>query len=160
MEWSRRADIATGFIATKFLLRRESGVRWVIAKKYDGSKSRRTGHPKTSVEIEWLVLRMASDNPSWGYTRICGALYNLGHELGRNTVKRILLDNGIDHAPVRNKDMSWKTFFKAHWGAIAATDFSSVEVVTRAGLVRHFVLFIIDLKTREVDVAGIVRQSD
>ena len=56
--------------------------------------------------------------------------------------------------------MSWSTFLKAHWGAIAATDFFSVEVLTRAGLVRYFVLFIIDLKTRRVEVAGIVQQPN
>jgi transposase InsO family protein len=56
--------------------------------------------------------------------------------------------------------MSWETFLKAHWGAIAATDFFSVEVLTRVGLVRYFVLFVIDLKTRRVEVAGIVPQPD
>jgi putative transposase len=56
--------------------------------------------------------------------------------------------------------MSWETFLKAHWGAIAATDFFSVEVVTRSSLVRHFVLFFIDLKTRRVEIAGIVPRPD
>jgi putative transposase len=56
--------------------------------------------------------------------------------------------------------MSWETFLKAHWGAIAATDFFSVEVLTRTGLIRYFVLFIIDLQTRSVEIAGIVRQPD
>lgn len=56
--------------------------------------------------------------------------------------------------------MSWETFLKAHWGAIAATDFFSVEVLTRIGLVRYFVLFVIDLKTRRVEIAGIAPQPD
>ena len=56
--------------------------------------------------------------------------------------------------------MSLKTFLKAHWVAIAATDFFSVEVLTRAGLIRYFVLFIIDLRTRRVEVTGITQQSD
>ena len=56
--------------------------------------------------------------------------------------------------------MSWETFLKAHWGAIAATDFFSVEVLTRVGLVRYFVLFVIDLKTRRVEIAGIVPRPD
>jgi putative transposase len=54
--------------------------------------------------------------------------------------------------------MSWETFLKSHWGAITATDFFSVEVLTRVGLVRYFVLFVIDLKTRRVEIAGIVPQ--
>jgi hypothetical protein len=71
---------------------------------------------------------MAIENPRWGYTRIRGALMNLGHEIGRNTVKRVLAENGID--PAGRRPMAWKTFLRAHWGAIAATDF-----LTRRG--RH-----------------------
>ncbi len=136
-------------------------LRWhrqLIARKYDGSKRRRPGRPKTAVEIEKLIVRMARENPRWGYTRIRGALYNLGHEIGRNTIKRILLDNGFD--PMRKRGMSWKTFLKAHWGAIAATDFFSVEVITQSGLVRYFVLFVIDLKTRRIEIAGIIQQPE
>jgi putative transposase len=138
-------------------------LRWyrqLVAKKYDGTTTRKPGRAKTAAEIEKLILDMASNNPGWGYTRLCGALYNLGHDIGRNTVKRVLRDNGIDPAPLRTKGMSWSTFLKAHWGAIAATDFFSVEVLTRTGLVRHFVLFIIELQTRRVEVAGIVQQPD
>ncbi len=118
-------------------------LRWhrrLIAKKYDGSRARRPGRPKTAAEIERLILRMAGDNPGWGYTRIRGALGNLGHEIGRNTIKRILVEHGIDPAPLRRKGMSWGTFLKAHWGAIAAADFFSVEGLTRAGWVRYLVL--------------------
>ncbi len=125
-------------------------LRWyrrLIAKKYDGSGTRRAGRPKTPAEIERLILWMARDNPRWGYTRIRGALRNLGHEIGRNTIKRIL-ENGFDPAPLRKKGMSWETFLRAHWGLIAATDFFSVEVLTRRGLIRYFVLFVIDLETR------------
>ena len=56
--------------------------------------------------------------------------------------------------------MPWKTFLKAHWGAIAAADFFSVEVLTRGGLVRYLVLFVIDLKSRRVHVAGVTSQAD
>jgi transposase InsO family protein len=103
---------------------------------------------------------MARENPRWGYTRIRGALRNLGHEIGRNTIKRILLENGYDPAPLRRKGMSWETFLKAHWGAIAATDFFCVEALTRTGLARYFVLFLIDLQTRRVEIAGISRRPD
>ena len=143
-------------LGRRALLNLETGVspdtllRWyrtLIARKYDGSKARRAGRPKIPVDIERLVLRMARDNPRWGYTRIRGALRNLGHEMGRNTIKRILLENGIHPAPVRRKGMSWETFLKSHWGAIAATDFFNVEVLTSVGLIRYFVLFVIDLNT-------------
>ncbi|MFH1572413.1 MAG: integrase core domain-containing protein [Acidobacteriota bacterium] len=138
-------------------------LRWfrtLVARKYDGSKAREAGRPRTSVDIEQLIVRMASSNPRWGYTRIRGALRNLGHEVGRNTIKRILAANGIEPARVRCKGMSWETFLKSHWGVIAATDFFSVEVLTSVGLIRYFVLFVIDLKTRRVKVAGFIPQPD
>lgn len=122
----------------------------LVAKKYDGSKGGRLGRPRTAVKIQELILRMARENPRWGYTRIRGALHSLGHEISRNTIKKMLLEIGFD--PVRRRGMSRETFLKAHWGAIAATDFFSVEVITRSGLVRYFVLFVIDLKTRTVEI--------
>jgi len=152
-----------GLFEISTLVTPDTLLRWyrrLIAKKYDGSKSRTVGRPRTAAEIEELILQMARQNSTWGYTRIRGALYNLGHNIGRNTIKRILLDNGLDPSPLRGRTMSWETFLKAHWGAIAATDFFSVEVLTRVGLVRYFVLFVIDLKTRRVEISGIVRQPD
>ncbi len=116
-----------------------------LARKYDGSKFRRSGRPKSPADIEGLVLRMARDDSGWGYTRIRGALRNLGHEIDRNTIKRILLENGIQPAPARRRGMSWETFLKSHWGAIAAADFFNVEVLTSVGLIRYFVFFVIDL---------------
>jgi len=139
----------------------ETLLRWyrrLVAKKYDGSAARQPGRPVTAAEIQALILRMARENPGWGYTRIRGALHNIGHGVGRNTIKRVLQANGIDPGPMRRT--SWKTFLKAHWGAIAATDFFSVEVLTRAGLIRYLVLFAIDLQTRRVKVAGISPEPD
>ena len=77
-------------------------LRWyrrLIARKYDGSARRSRGRPMAPREVAELVVRMAVENPQWGYTRIRGALSNLGHEIARNTVKRILHDHGIDPAP-------------------------------------------------------------
>ena len=61
---------------------------------------------------------------------------NLGHEVGRNTIKRILLDHGIEPAPERGERTPWKTFLQAHWEGLAAADFFTVEVMTMSGLVR------------------------
>ncbi len=80
------------------------------------------------------------------------------NRIGRNTIKRILIENGLD--PVGGRRTTWKAFLRAHWAAIAATDFFTVEVVTWRGLVRYFVLFVIDLKTRRIEVAGISRSPD
>jgi putative transposase len=139
----------------------ETLLRWyreLIAKKYDGSARRGAGRPASAASVQQLVVRFASENPSWGYTRIRGALRNLGHELGRNTIKRILLDHGMEPAPARRKRMPWKAFLKAHASAICAVDFFSVEVLTLTGLVRKFVLFAIDLESRRVQICGIARQ--
>jgi putative transposase len=103
---------------------------------------------------------MARENPSWGYTRLRGTLSNLGFDLGRSTIQRVLREHGIEPAPLRGRTMPWKTFLKAHWGAIAAADFFSVEVLTRGGLVRHLVLFVVDLKTRRVHIAGVTCRAD
>ena len=83
--------------------------RYLIAAKYDGSKNRSPGRPPTAKDTRELIVRVAQENPTWGYTRLRGALKNLGHELGRNTIKRLLADHGIAPAPERGKSMSWST---------------------------------------------------
>ena len=138
-------------------------LRWyrrLIAQQYDGSARRRRGRPLTPQAIGELVVRMAIENPRWGYTRIRGALANLGHEIGRNTVKRILLSRGMAPAPERGQRTPWKTFLQAHWDGLAATDLFTVEVLTLEGLKRYLVLFVIELRTRYVHVVGIHPQPD
>ncbi len=133
-------------------------LRWyrrLIAAKYDGSARRRRGRSMTPREVAALVVRMAVENPQWGYTRLRGALANLGHEIARNTVKRILHDHGIDPAPERARRTPWKAFLQAHWDGLAACDLFTVEVLTLAGLRRYLVFFAIELKTRRVHIAGI-----
>ena len=97
---------------------------------------------------------MARENETWGYTRIKGALQNLGHTIGRNTIKRILQEHGIDPAPERGRRMPWAKFIKAHLGALVGMDFFTVEVVTWFGLVRYHVLFAIDIASRKVEILG------
>ena len=138
-------------------------LRWyrrLVAKKYDGSQTRRPGRPTTKPDIAALVVRMANENLTWGYTRIRGGLKHLGHDVARNTIKAILKDHGIEPAPERRTKMPWKTFLAAHWDGLAAADFFTVEVLTVAGLVRYVVLFVMKLKTRTVEIAGITSQPD
>ncbi|MGZ6652472.1 MAG: integrase core domain-containing protein, partial [Solirubrobacteraceae bacterium] len=126
--------------------------------KYDGSARRGAGRPGTTASLRELVVRFATENPTWGYTRIRDVLGSLGHVLARNTVKRVLVEHGLEPAPSRGRRIPWNTFLKAHLGSIAATDFFTVEALTLTGLVRYFVLFVIDIETRRVQIAGIVRQ--
>jgi transposase InsO family protein len=134
--------------------------RRLIAEKYDGSSRRGPGRPRTTDTIEALVLKMATENRDWGYTRIIGALQNLGHHLGRGTVANILERNGLEPAPERKRKTTWKEFLQVHWESIVAADFFTVEVWTRQGSQRFMVLFIIDLSTRKVHVGGIGRSAN
>ena len=100
-------------------------LRWyrrLIAQTYDGSARRGRGRPMTRRDVAARVVRMAVENPQWGYTRIRGALSNLGHEIARTTVKRILHDHGIDPAPERSRRLPWKTFLQAHGEGLTACD--------------------------------------
>jgi hypothetical protein len=129
----RRLASIAGFVTPDTILR---WYRRLVAQKYDGSKARRPGRPSTPCDIAAVVVRMATENPTWGYTRIRGGLKHLGHDVGRNTIKAILKDHGIERAPERGVKTSWKTFLTAHWEGLAAADFFTVEVLTLHGLVR------------------------
>ena len=133
-------------------------LRWhreLVAQKWTFVERRSPGRPRTATDIEQLVVRMAHENPSWGYTRIQGALLNLDNKVGRGTLRRILKDHLIEPAPARGRRIPWSVFLKAHWKSLAASDFFSVEVWSWKGLVTHYVLFVIALATREVAICGI-----
>ena len=103
---------------------------------------------------------MATENRDWGYARIRGALANLGHRVARGTIANILKRHGIEPAPERSKKTTWQEFLQTHWEVLAAADSFTVEVWTRSGLVRVLVLFVIELSTRRVEIAGISPQPD
>ena len=114
-------------------------LRWhreLIAAKWDYSKRRKNvGRPPVSQEVVDLVLLMARGNPSWGYNRIQGALANLGREISDSTVGSILRAHGIEPAPDRKRQSTWKTFLEAHWNVLASIDFTTLEAWTKSGLV-------------------------
>jgi transposase InsO family protein len=95
---------------------------------------------------------MATENPGWGYPRIQGALKNLGPGVARSTVAKVLKANGIPPAP--DRPSSWRTFLRAHWGEIGGADFFTNAVWTPRGLVTYYTLFVLDLRSRRVLVAG------
>ena len=130
--------------------------RRLVARKFDGSKQRRTpGRPRIDRAIEELIVRMAEENPSWGYDRIVGALANLGHEVSDQTVGNVLQRHGLPPASDRKHATTWVAFIRAHLALLAGTDFFTVEVLTLRGLVTYYVLFFIHLESRKVDIAGI-----
>lgn len=129
-------------------------LRWhrqLVAGKWTHPRHSR-GRASVLLEIQQLVVRMADENPTWGYTRIQGALQIVGHRVGRSTIARILKAHGLP--PVPERATSWQTFLRAHWGAIAGADFFTTEVWTARGLVTYYTLFVIDLASRRVQILG------
>jgi putative transposase len=105
--------------------------RKLIASKFDGSKSRQThGRPRIDTKMEELVVKMAKENPSWGYDRIVGAMSNLGYKLSDQTVGNILDRHDVPPAPKRKHSMNWKDFIRIHLDVLGGTDFFTVEVIT------------------------------
>ena len=135
-------------------------LRWykrLIAAKFDESAQRRLcGRPRVAAEVEQLVIQMATDNPTWGYRRIQGALANLGHHIHKLTVRNILRRHLLEPTPQRRQaGMNWVQFLKLHWEVLAAIDFFMGEVPTWHLLVTYYVLLVMELATRRVEIAGI-----
>jgi transposase InsO family protein len=97
-----------------------------------------------------LVLRLARENPRWGYQRIAGELIKLGFRLSPSTVRRLLASAGLKPAP-RQAAVSWPAFLRQQAASMLACDFFTVETVT---LRRLYVLFFIELGSRRVHLAG------
>jgi hypothetical protein len=103
------------------------------------------------------VVRMAEENPTWGYTRISGVLKNVGIVLG----DRLSPASSRRRASHRCRSgTSWRTFLRAHWGAIAAADFFTTEVWTWRGLVTYYTVFVINLASRRVHMVGSTPHPD
>src|SRR5437773_2158391 len=104
-----------------------------------------------------VIHYLIEENRSWGYRRIQGALFNLGHLLAFKTIANILKDHGIEPAPERCRKTTWKEFLTRHWEQIVASDFFTIEVWTPTGLKRFIVLFFMELSTRRIEIGGIAR---
>src|SRR5215213_5989229 len=111
------------------------------------------GRPSVAAEIRALVLRLAMENPTWGYRRIHGELCRLGcnDRVGASTVWTILQRAGVDPAP-RRSALSWRQFLLAQAASVLAVDFFTVDTVL---LKRLYVLFVIEVATRRVHVLGV-----
>ena len=135
-------------------------LRWhrqLIARKWT-TVTPRPGRPAVCGGIRQLIVRMATENPTWGYTRIQGALKNLHHRVARSTIAKVLNEQGMP--PVPERSTPWRTFLRAHWGAIAGADFFTTEVWTARGLVTYYTLFVIELASRKVQIAGCTPHPD
>src|ERR687893_619457 len=122
-----------------------------MARRWTQHRRRRTGGRCTASELRQLVLRLASENPTWGYRRIQGELAGLGYQLAPSTVWLILKRADIDPAP-RRSGSTWRQFLTAQAHSILATDFFCVDTLL---LHRLYVLFVVEHATRRVYLLGI-----
>jgi hypothetical protein len=133
-------------------------LRWhrvLVARRWTYSH-RRPGRPPTAAEIRELIVRLAQENPGWGYRRIQGELVGVGVKLAASTVWAILKEEGIEPVPKR-LEQSWAEFLRAQAASILECDFLSVDTLF---LKRFYVLFFIELATRRVRLAGITTNPD
>ncbi|MFE9009201.1 integrase core domain-containing protein [Streptomyces sp. NPDC007875] len=138
----------------RLLVRPDTVLRWhrdLVARRHAVScQPKRPGRPRTVRSIRILVLRLAKENPSWGYRRLHGELLVLGVRVGASTVWEILKEAGIDPAPERNSS-TWASFLRSQAEALLACDF--METVTLSG-VRIYVLVVIEHGTPRIRVLG------
>ncbi len=133
-------------------------LRWhreLVARRWTYPR-RGLGRPPTPAEVRALIVRLARENPAWGYRRIQGELVGLGVKLAASTVWSILKQEGIEPAPKR-LERSWAEFLRAHAASILECDFVTVDTLF---LKRFYVLFFIELATRRVRLAGITTNPD
>jgi putative transposase len=117
---------------------------------------RRPGRPATGAGVRALIVRLARENPGWGYRRIQGELAGLGVRIAASTVWSILRQAEIDPAPRRSSE-SWREFRRTQASRIVACNFFTVDTVLFR---RLYVLVFIELATRHVYLAGITGEPD
>jgi transposase InsO family protein len=123
--------------------------RWTYAR-------RSPGRPLLPAQMRELILRLAAENPGWGYKRIHGELVTLGMPLSASSVWNVLHRHGIEPAPGR-ESVSWRAFLRQQAAAILECDFFTVETLW---LRRFYVLFFIELSRRRVYLAGVTSNPD
>jgi len=138
----------------RLVVRPDTVLRWhrnLIARRHAAaSRSKRPGRPRTVRSIRLLVLRLARENPGWGYRRVHGELIVLQIKVAASTVWEILREAGIDPAPGRASS-TWADFLRSQADALLACDF--LETVTLSG-VRLYVFAVIEHASRHIRILG------
>src|SRR3954466_7237906 len=125
--------------------------RRLISRRWDYTARRRPGRPPTAAAIKNLVIRMATENPTWGHRRGQGELVRLGHRIAASTVWQILHDAGVDLAS-RRSGPTWRQFLTAQAKAVLAVDFLHVDTML---LRRIYALIAVEHGCRRVHLAGV-----
>jgi hypothetical protein len=137
------------------LFKPDTVLKWhreLVRRKRTCKQRHSGGRSATDPELHALLLRLAAENPSWGYSRLHGELLKRGHTIGCSTVRDILKQDRVPPAPQREKDGSnWGSFLSHYASEITACDFFTIETVWLRTL---YVFFFIELGTRQVHFAG------
>ena len=125
--------------------------RRLVARRWDYTARRRPGRPPTPAVVKNLVIRMATENPTWGHRRVQGELIRLGHRIAASTVWQILHDAGLDPAP-RRSGPTWRQFLTTQVKAVLAVDFVHVDTVL---LRRIYALIAVEHGSRRAHLLGV-----
>jgi putative transposase len=142
-----------------FLFQPATLLRWhqqLVRRRWRYRRRSSPGRRPIAAEVRQLILRLAAENPTWGYRRIQGELAGLGILVAPSTVWAVLRRNGVEPAP-RRASLSWSEFLRRQAAGVIACDFFTVETVW---LRRLYVLFFIELESRRVHLAGVTTHPD
>jgi putative transposase len=143
---------------TNLVVKPDTLLRWhrqLVARRWTYAH-RKAGRPPLERSLRELILRLARENPHWGYKRIVGELTGLGVSVSATSVRKVLLEAGLQPAPERGRS-SWRGFLRAQAASMLACDFLTVET---AFLQRIYVLFFISLATRKIEYAACSSNPD
>ena len=165
MDWADRAVFAALIqrlpraLRARRLITPGTVLRWhrrLVRRRW--TYPHRTGRPPIDNVVVALVLRMARENPHWGYLRLQGELLKLGHRVGASTIRRILQRHRIPPAPLRHTDTSWRQFLRTQAASMLAVDFFHVDCALT--LRRLYALFALEVGDRYLHVLGVTGHPD